>query len=249
LNRSDLQIHSELTAKELRSLEELQIAVWQYPDREVVPADLMIALQRVGALIATASEGAEPIGFVLGLPTTDSKHQHSHMLGVRPDRRRQGVGLALKRYQAAWCLARGITKISWTFDPLRLANAKLNLHQLGAIGTAYLPDFYGEMGGINSGIPSDRLWVEWRPGEPRERAELQAIPVWDESWPPRPDLGLSAALLKLALPGDLEELRAEDLPRLEIWQSALRAAMVHYLASGYTVWDLGEEPSYLLRRS
>jgi chorismate synthase len=49
----------------------------------------------------------------------------------------------------------------WTYDPLQLANAHLNLRSLRAVGSHYHPDFYGSMGGINGGLPSDRVVVEW----------------------------------------------------------------------------------------
>jgi chorismate synthase len=49
----------------------------------------------------------------------------------------------------------------WTFDPLQLGNAHLNLRSLGAIGARYHANLYGPMGGINGGLPSDRLVVEW----------------------------------------------------------------------------------------
>jgi chorismate synthase len=41
----------------------------------------------------------------------------------------------------------------WTYDPLQLGNAHLNLRSLAAVGTRYHPDFYGPMGGINGGLP------------------------------------------------------------------------------------------------
>ena len=49
----------------------------------------------------------------------------------------------------------------WTFDPLQLGNAHLNLRSLRAIATQYHVDLYGPMAGINGGLPSDRFVVEW----------------------------------------------------------------------------------------
>ncbi len=49
----------------------------------------------------------------------------------------------------------------WTYDPLQLGNAHLNLRSLGAVGARYHANYYGAMGGINGGLPSDRLVVEW----------------------------------------------------------------------------------------
>jgi predicted GNAT superfamily acetyltransferase len=45
---------------------------------------------------------------------------------------------------------------------LQLGNAHLNLRSLGAVGVQYHANLYGPMGGINGGLPSDRLVVEWQ---------------------------------------------------------------------------------------
>ena len=45
--------------------------------------------------------------------------------------------IALKHQQREWCLANGRTPMRWTFDPLQLGNAHLNLRSLGAIGVRY----------------------------------------------------------------------------------------------------------------
>jgi predicted GNAT superfamily acetyltransferase len=49
----------------------------------------------------------------------------------------------------------------WTYDPLQLANAHLNLQALGAAGVAYHVNHYGTLGGINGDLPSDRVTVSW----------------------------------------------------------------------------------------
>jgi predicted GNAT superfamily acetyltransferase len=103
----------------------------------------------------------------------------------------------LKLYQRDWCLARGIGHVRWTFDPLRTVNATLNIHRLGATSATYLPDYYGEMAGINQGLASDRLLVDWDLAAPvvaalavdRCRplayiANSSKIPAGDHRWPP-----------------------------------------------------------------
>ena len=79
-------------------------------------------------------------------------------------KRQLQLGVRLKLYQRRWGLERGITHVRWTFDPFRYVNATLNLHRLGATAATYLPDYYGEMAGINSGLGSDRLLVDWELG-------------------------------------------------------------------------------------
>ena len=55
----------------------------------------------------------------------------------------------------------------WTFDPLQLTNAHLNLNKLGAFGVHYHVNHYGSLGGINGSLPSDRLTVQWELDRPR----------------------------------------------------------------------------------
>lgn len=60
----------------------------------------------------------------------------------------------------------GHTHVRWTFDPLRITNARLNLNRLGGRSCTYLVNYYGEMGGINEGLPFDRLLLDWRLDDP-----------------------------------------------------------------------------------
>ena len=56
------------------------------------------------------------------------------------------VGHALKMHQRRWALERGLSTITWTFDPLVARNAYFNLAKLGATPVHYYEDFYGELG-------------------------------------------------------------------------------------------------------
>ncbi len=171
---------------EFRAVEALQREVWgegDLPD----PADLMMVIQAEGGLVGGAFAEGRLMGYVFGFPTRDPLVQHSHRLAVLPSARGLGLGVRLKHFQRDWCLARGIAHVRWTFDPLRAVNAALNLHRLGAQTNTYLEDYYGDMGGINQGLASDRLLVEWNlasplvatlaTGRPRQSQTTQALPV------------------------------------------------------------------------
>jgi predicted GNAT superfamily acetyltransferase len=82
-------------------------------------------------------------------------------MAVDAEYRRGGLGEQLKRRQAEWCVDNGVTAMRWTFDPLQLTNAHLNLNKLGAFGVTYHANHYGALGGINGSLPSDRLTVQW----------------------------------------------------------------------------------------
>ncbi len=122
------------------------------------------------ATIASSSPppGSELVGFVFGFPgiyhTPDGprlKH-HSHMMGVLPGHRDQGIGFILKRAQWQMIRHQGLDRITWTYDPLLSRNAHLNITRLGAVCSTYLPDYYGEMRDeMNLGLKSDRFQVDW----------------------------------------------------------------------------------------
>lgn len=168
-----------LVIRELRSPEEfietthVSKAAWGFAERAVSPASDIIAATHAGGLTAGAFEGKRMLGFVHGIPRTnrDEPCQHSHLLAVRPDAQGRGLSTKLKLFQRAWCLERGIRLVTWTYDPFLLKNAKLNIGRLRATVRRLLPDFYGHMGGIYAGLPTDRFEVNWRLDDPSvERA-------------------------------------------------------------------------------
>ena len=110
------------------------------------------------------STANEMVGFALSVPGTRSGHVylHSHMLAVRKEHRNGGLGRRLKLLQREEALARGIELIEWTFDPLEIKNAYLNIEKLGAISRRYNINQYGITSSpLQGGLPSDRLIAEW----------------------------------------------------------------------------------------
>jgi predicted GNAT superfamily acetyltransferase len=164
------------TPQEMQAVEDLQRLVWPGSETDVVPAHLLLAAVHNGGLVIGAYDGqfhrgpgeTRLAGFVFGFPglyhTPDGprlKHC-SHMLGVHPEQRGQGLGFALKRAQWQMVRNQGLDRITWTYDPLLSRNAYLNLTRLGAVCNTYLRDEYGPMrDALNRGLPSDRLQVDW----------------------------------------------------------------------------------------
>ena len=113
--------------------------------------------------------------------TTDSaRYLHSYIAGVKERLRGSNVGFALKQHQRAWALGHGLTRVTWTFDPLVRRNAYFNLVKLGAAAVAFHRDFYGAMqDGVNAGDMSDRILIEWNLDSPRavEASALRARPL------------------------------------------------------------------------
>ena len=60
-------------------------------------------------------------------------------------------------------MERGVTRMFWTFDPLRARNAHLNLNKLGAVVREYRENMYGETDSeLHRGIGTDRFVAVWR---------------------------------------------------------------------------------------
>jgi len=68
----------------------------------------------------------------------------------------------MKLYQREDALARGFELMEWTFDPLEVKNAYLNIAKLGAIARRYNVNQYGITSSpLQGGLPTDRLVAEW----------------------------------------------------------------------------------------
>jgi predicted GNAT superfamily acetyltransferase len=149
---------------ELRACVALQKEVWNFTDAELVPLRMFVVAEKVGGQVMGAFEGKDMVGFALSIPGTRSGHVylHSHMLAVRKDHRNGGLGRRLKLLQREDALARGIELIEWTFDPLEIKNAYLNIEKLGAIARRYNINQYGITSSpLQGGLLSDRLIAEW----------------------------------------------------------------------------------------
>jgi len=169
---------------ELQACVELEVETWGYDPTELVPKKTFLLAQKIGGQVIGAFEGREQgigdqgsersdgapllVGFVMALPGIKSGSEgarpylHSHMLAVRQSHRNQGIGARLKLEQRIEALSRGIRHIEWTFDPLEIKNAYLNIHRLGAVVRGYRPDFYGVSSSrLQGGLPTDRLLAEW----------------------------------------------------------------------------------------
>lgn len=206
---------------EFRAAEDLQREVWGAGDQPD-PADLMMVIQAEGGLVGGAFLEGRLMGYVFGFPTSAPGIQHSHRLAVRREARGLGLGVRLKLYQRDWCLAHGISHVRWTYDPLRATNAALNIHRLGTRSATYLVDYYGEMEGINRGIASDRLLVDWdlASAEVAARAEGREVPAGQGS------------LLAVTLPEDLDALLRDDPAAAAALRLDLRHALQASMADG-----------------
>src|SRR5690349_18602821 len=149
---------------ELEACVSLQKEVWNFSDADMIPLRLFVVAQKIGGQVLGAFDGSTLVGFALSIPGARNGHAylHSHMLAVRSTYRNSGLGRRLKLAQRKDGLARGFELIEWTYDPLEIKNAYLNLERLGAISRRYNVNQYGITSSpLQGGLPSDRLIAEW----------------------------------------------------------------------------------------
>ncbi len=161
------------TAVEIRSLTdlpefdacvEIETAVWGYDPADIIPRRMFLLASRIGGQVMGAFAGGTMAGFAMALPgyRHGRSYLHSHMVGVLPAFRNMGVARKLKLAQREDALSRGFELMEWTFDPLEIKNAHLNIVRLGAIVRRYKRNFYGSSSSpLQGGLPTDRVYAEW----------------------------------------------------------------------------------------
>ncbi|WP_231334429.1 GNAT family N-acetyltransferase [Actinomadura graeca] len=231
-----------------------------------VTRELLCAMANAGGYIAGAFDEGDLVGACVGFfgPPPD-EILHSHIAGVPARARRRGIGFALKTHQRAWALLRGVTDVSWTFDPLVRRNAYFAIGKLAAVPVEYLRDFHGRADGVvNGGGDTDRLLVRWRlntsevaaachgrrrDGDARAAGTAGAVAGPGEApgtWrlPERMD----GPAVIITVPDDVEVLRRSDPARAADWRGAVREALGGLLAEGWRVTGFDRTGWYTLGR-
>ena len=231
----------------------------------IVSGEILWALSHVGAPVAAAVADGDLVGGSVGFVGVrdDTTYVHSHLAAVRPEVAGRGIGRALKWHQRAWCLARDIATVEWTFDPLVRRNAVINLVHLGARPVQWFDDLYGRMEDErNAGLPTDRLLVAWdladarvrqaaagRAAEPRidglRRAGAAVVLDVDDRG--APVLSPTDAPRRLArVPADIEAIRAQDRDLAAAWAAAAREAIGRAVDAGMRVTGVTRDGWYVL---
>jgi predicted GNAT superfamily acetyltransferase len=262
---------------ELEACVQLQVETWGYDAGDVIPRRAFLVAQKIGGQVLGAFEKAgnreegtgraeqgieggpvigrpdELVGFAFSLPGVKTKqgiaspYLHSHMLAVRPEYRNRGIGVELKLAQRSEALGRGIRKMEWTFDPLEIKNAFINIHRLGAVVSSYRVNFYGlSSSRLQGGLPTDRLVAEWYMDSPRVQGRAEGQPAGDYDIERR--IVVPAAISEWKS-GDATRNRAKDvqLENRRKFQEAFSEGMtvLGFLrdADGNGVFELGPIPT------
>jgi predicted GNAT superfamily acetyltransferase len=258
--------------RELRELAELDEvyrlydSIWRPdPSNPPVTTELLRALTKAGNYVGGAYDGDELIGACVGFFSAPAEvSMHSHVAGVSGAARGRNVGFALKLHQRAWALRRGVSTISWTFDPLIRRNAYFNVAKLAARPTEYLTNFYGDMrDGINSGDDTDRLLVRWELDAPAVgAAAARRSAIIDARLMPGATVALACGtdgrpavadpagdgVLLVAVPPDAEGMRRTDPGAAKAWRAALREVLGGLLTDGARVTGFDRAGWYVVEQ-
>lgn len=239
---------------EMREVERLQKIVWGVEDLEILPALAMRPMIEIGGILIGAFDEDRMVGFVFGFPGHHDGENiiHSDMLGVLPEYRSFSLGFRLKLAQRERALAQGIETITWTFDPLRARNARLNFSRLGVTANRYDIDYYGETSSSLHRLGTDRLWVTWALNSERVIKRIQQQQPASESFlrqqnallvatgsqqQPRLNVNLDHNEALIEIPSDFDEILRRDSAIAQEWRLATREAFTRALAAGYVVSD------------
>ena len=224
---------------------EVQLAVWGYSDGDLIPKRVFIVADRIGGQVIGAFDRDVLVGFAMALPGyRDGKpYLHSHMLAVLPEYRNAGLGRRLKLAQRDDALARGIDRMEWTFDPLEIKNAHLNIARLGAVVRRYIRDFYGPTTSpLQAGLPTDRLVAEWWLRSARVRRILGEGNAGEET--AEPAIARDPVVERVEVPHAVQNWKRNPEQRklAEQLQTSIRLALESALARGLAITGYQSSP-------
>lgn len=226
----EIEVRVLTTVEAVHEAAALFDAIWP-GEHATMPANILRALEHSGNYVAGVYDGSLMVGAAAAFcGPPESRSMHSHIAGVLPEHQGRGIGTLLKNHQRDWAFARGIGRITWTFDPLVARNAHFNLTVLGARVTEYLVDQYGAMQDeVNRGDQTDRLLVSWAMAEPPAK-------------PPTPD----SVIAWVEVPADIEKLRFADPAASAFWRLTVREELITHFNNEMVIVGFDDQRGYLL---
>ncbi len=266
-----------------RECQQIEREVWGQ-DMETVPYYVFHNMVNMGGVVVGArdTQSGAMVGCGFGFIARADQERatwmknpyyiYSEMLGVLPEYRNNNIAVRMKLAQRDFALKHDHSLISWTYDPLLSRNANLNINKLGCICRTYKVNYYGEMAGINAGLPSDRWLAEWWIDSPYVEGRLEhkhlrrSYDEWLEAFarvmaanweredslptPPSVDnLKTDRAIILTEIPPDIDALKAKDMELALAWRLNFRKLALTLLDEGYIVADFVSERQGEQRRS
>lgn len=142
------------------------------------------------------------------------------MLAVRPESQDTGLGMRLKACQRGELIAKGITRMLWTYDSLEAKNAHFNLNKLGVTAGEFVQDMHGWPGpdpGADHGVK--RTFEVGREGS----LEL----------PGEPDLTIDADRILVPIPRSIQVARDASFEAALRWPTVPRSVLSTYRERGF----------------
>lgn len=239
------------TLRSMESLimaEQMQREVLGLSELDTMAASALIAVSETGGEVLGAfvetDQGEAPAGVSVGY---GGFHHHqprllSEFLAVYPQFRSLGLGTELKRLQAGLASERGFPEITWTVDPLRAPNARLNFEKLGGYSRHYEIDRYRSTFGAEfyGGMPTDRLHITWPIASQRVQRLLldnNATPAHEmtTAMPNYSVLHWSGGSALVPVPSDIDALVLADPGEALRWRMNTRNLLISAFSQGLAV--------------
>jgi len=268
---SEIVIRALETVEEIAQAEQIQRVAWTMSDLDIIPTHALHAMEHNGAVLLGAFEDDKVIGFVFGVLGTEENpnrldqvaaarlKMYSVIAGVLPEYQQHDIGYRLKMAQRDFALRIGIRLITWTYDPLESLNARFNIGKLGAVCRRYLPNFHGDMTGINTGLPTDRFETEWWVAQDRvaARTERKWRPLQLDALlaggallineatineaglavPPLNYVSRPGNMMLVEIPANFQSLKRTDMPLAQRWRMHTREVFENLFGAGFIVTD------------
>lgn len=244
----------------IEGMKEIQVIEKQVWEMDPIPIHQTLTAVKNGGIMVGAYIDGKLVGFSYGFPGFKDGNIYfcSHMLGIDKEYRSAGIGEMLKLKQREIAIARGYSRMRWTFDPLETRNAYLNLTKLHGICGTYVENCYGKMqDGLNKGLPSDRLEIHWYLKSPHvtKRKDIPTqhpIPVnsisIDESNLPSFEAGsideFSDEAYSLFVPKEFQWLKKTSPELAMDWRLKTRQEFINIFQAGYAAVRLELDDSY-----
>jgi predicted GNAT superfamily acetyltransferase len=245
--------------EELKACVALQEEIWGLDPYNVTSMITLTAMTmdhpRLGLLMG-AFDDERLVGFSFFLASLEPHNVYGHMLGVLKEYRDRKVGVEILNVSFERLAEVGAKRIVWTYEPLESRNAHVYFNHIGGRVLRYHTAHFGVGGTMHQGMPLDRFIFETRLGVTPSLPEfsvgdaLKRYPVADgRMWPD--DDGLL-----VQIPGDLQELKSQDMDAAGQWRMRTRGIFEDYInrrryavegfLSGH---EKGERRSYYLLRA
>ena len=131
----------------------------------------------------------------------------------------------MKLAQREEALERGVRLVEWTFDPLAIKNAFLNIEKLGAVVRRYVLNQYGTTTShLHGGLPTDRCVAEWHLDHPRVMSLIEKGAF------ERPEVEG-----RIEVPVEIASLRVNDPPRAREIQQRVSSGFLEMFEKGLAV--------------